>query len=1051
MNPNTTTIALLSVLMMFTFIPSSFADHNPDSLPSSSSIEDIATILEGVDKNYLRDIMTELAGSDVTNLVADEDLTFAFANYIHYASDVEKIAYLQNIKVYDQTYNFSNVLIDNISHDLLVKILVTALHTYPAELVEQTTLDELRDLFFEIPDETLIPTTAFIMHVFLSQATNEEVESFLSVNFSYEDLSAILGEAVPNPEIQIAIYLKSLSPEGLGGFLTILEQGADGSTAFILANIIIEYPEGVLGLASIESLTALFETLPTPTIQDTLRKIVGDNMDSTIFFDEILAFSTSDEIDLLVAYALLEYSQQLLAGVFNAIDYITPTPVSAITDGEEFTALAGARGITTIEIGGTPYALVASSLDNAVQIIDITNPHSPIAVTTIVDGEDGFTELASARYITTITIEGTPYALVTAKDDNGVQIIDITDPYFPLPVASGIIVDGANGFTELSKPIGITTVVIGGTPYALVASLADDAVQMIDISDPYDPLPVENGGIIDVSKGGMFTGLNGAHSITTITDGGNTYALVTSYYGDAVQIIDITIPSAPTAVSAIFDNNVDHPDSLFTELEGAAGITTVTIGTHTYALVAADYDDGVQIIDITNLHSPMPVANGILVDETNGFTGLIGPTGITTVTIDYITYALVTGHYDDAVQIIDITIPSAPIAVTTLVYSTEYPEIDRPSGITTITIGGTTYALVASLHFEGESGGVQIIDLTSGPLPDGYTPPVKKGGGCSGDCTPPTFGNDENNKQLVQGGFSYNDQAIDVTEFWTPYELVTAQTGEVVNFTIKAYENNGLNNIKWFQFGIVPEVGTPLNDAEILATFYLESSKIAEIVEEEKYDLFDIVAASTYIEECGYITSDCLELSIDVMFNEELINKVIVIDVIDLPRNSNTKYLNDGIDTVGESMNKPLISSVPASSGGVFYPQERGAVELTLTSYKNSEWQDEYGYMWEEDFDNHTFRIISDVPQPQREADLMWSAMTRMNSNFEIIKDYEEKRAIYYVFDASKLVSELPDSWTYELPKSEALQQLELAERIELEKNRVSDMMDSLFPYQRFN
>jgi len=279
----------------------------------------------------------------------------------------------------------------------------------------------------------------------------------------------------------------------------------------------------------------------------------------------------------------------------------------------------------------------------------------------------------------------------------------------------------------------------------------------------------------------------------------------------------------------------------------------------------------------------------------------------------------------------------------------------------------------------------------------------KKGGGCGGDCSPPTFGKDKKGQMIVQGGFSFNGNSTDVIEFWTPYHMITAQTNSTHNFTLKAFENYGNNNIKWFQFGIVPEVGSELNDAEVLATIYISSSQVEKIEIEEagESNLIDIINATSYIEECGYVTSDCLELSLDIIFREELKNKVIVIQAMDNSRNANTKFLNDGIETVGESMNEPLISYVLASKGGAFYPQDRGVVELTLTSYKNDLWQDQYGYEWSTN--NYGFYIINTVPVPLKEPDVMWQAMTRMNSNFADMIIYEQERAVL-IFDASKLV-----------------------------------------------
>ena len=61
---------------------------------------------------------------------------------------------------------------------------------------------------------------------------------------------------------------------------------------------------------------------------------------------------------------------------------------------------------------------------------------------------------------------------------------------------------------------------------------------------------------------------------------------------DGVQIIDITDPSNPDPASAISDG------SKYTELHGAKSIAIVA-GSPTYALVASEVDDGVQIIQLS--------------------------------------------------------------------------------------------------------------------------------------------------------------------------------------------------------------------------------------------------------------------------------------------------------------------------------------------------------------------------------------------------------------------------------------------------------------------
>ena len=72
--------------------------------------------------------------------------------------------------------------------------------------------------------------------------------------------------------------------------------------------------------------------------------------------------------------------------------------------------------------------------DNGVQIINITDPYNPTNVSSITDGTQ-YPVLKQAFSITTATIGGSTYALVAARSDNGVQIINITDPYNPTNVS----------------------------------------------------------------------------------------------------------------------------------------------------------------------------------------------------------------------------------------------------------------------------------------------------------------------------------------------------------------------------------------------------------------------------------------------------------------------------------------------------------------------------------------------------------------------------------------------------------------------------------------
>jgi hypothetical protein len=159
-------------------------------------------------------------------------------------------------------------------------------------------------------------------------------------------------------------------------------------------------------------------------------------------------------------------------------DFSNPFPVASVTDGVDgFDELDFANSITTVEIGSSVYGLVAAVDDWGVQIIDITDPASPQPTASVTDGDGGFNELAGAWGITTVTIDSSVYALVAAYYDDGVQIIDITNPASPQPTAS--IADEVGGFDELDGEGGITTVKMDSSVYDLVAAQTDGGVQII--------------------------------------------------------------------------------------------------------------------------------------------------------------------------------------------------------------------------------------------------------------------------------------------------------------------------------------------------------------------------------------------------------------------------------------------------------------------------------------------------------------------------------------------------------------------------------------------
>jgi len=375
------------------------------------------------------------------------------------------------------------------------------------------------------------------------------------------------------------------------------------------------------------------------------------------------------------------------------------------------------------------------------------------------------------------------------------------------------------------------------------------------------------------------------------------------------------------------------------------------------------------------------------------------------VDINNIPYAIVvSGQYrgegDNGVQIIDLSNPDEIKAAgeatdSTVANPTEFTALKGAYGGATFTVDNILYAIVVSEIDDG----VQIISLTV-PI-TGNSNTKKNGGGCA-DCTPPTFGKNKDYVLIVEDGFTYNGNSIDVTDYHTEFPLITVVTNQTNTVTAKVYENGGIHNIKLVQFGMgMPEVGSSLSYTQTLVEIWLDGTQIDKIVKVDKNNLVEIISATSSVVDCmtGDVR-DCLEITIQYIYRDQPKYNIMAINAMDIPRNSKTNYLNDGILVTGDSLNEPLEQSTGVSHGGAFYPQKTGTVLLTLIDYKTDMWQDEYGYTWSTN--QYGPYIVDLVPVPQREPDAYseWSGYNhRTHSEFESYKQYQIDRASQFILD----------------------------------------------------
>ncbi|MCP4541678.1 MAG: hypothetical protein GY832_31485 [Chloroflexi bacterium] len=227
-------------------------------------------------------------------------------------------------------------------------------------------------------------------------------------------------------------------------------------------------------------------------------------------------------------------------------------------------------GLAGIFVVGN-YAYVASFTDDALSVVDVSDPSNPTYGGHIAD--DGTMELNGAS---DVYVDG-KYAYVAASDDDGVAVIDTSDPNNLTHVAS--ITDTAS--TALGGAYGIF---VSGN-YAYVAASEDDGVAVIDISDPNNPTHM--GSIFDDDT----MALAGARNIFVVGD----YAYVTGHDDGGVAMLDVSDPSNPTHVVSIFDDDtmaLNSPHGIY-----VAG---------NYAYVTGRLvDHGVTVLDLSGIAAPM--------------------------------------------------------------------------------------------------------------------------------------------------------------------------------------------------------------------------------------------------------------------------------------------------------------------------------------------------------------------------------------------------------------------------------------------------------------
>ena len=262
-----------------------------------------------------------------------------------------------------------------------------------------------------------------------------------------------------------------------------------------------------------------------------------------------------------------------------------------------------------------------------------------------------------------------------------------TPALFDNALAQGL--PGSGGFDALDGPNDIDAFEMGGDAYVVVASGHSRGIQLVRIH--------ENGTLEAADSAhngsGGFDALDVPSDIDAFEMGGGTYALVTSQWGNGIQLVRIhengTLEAAGSATNG---------RGGFDMLHGPSDIDVFEMGGGTYALVTSDFGSGIQLIYIHG--NGTLAAAGSATNGRGGFDELRRPIAVDVFKMGGGAYAAVASRSADVIQLVRIHGNGTLEAAGSV--GSHFSRIDRiapfvhPSDIAAFEMGGGTYVMVTS-------------------------------------------------------------------------------------------------------------------------------------------------------------------------------------------------------------------------------------------------------------------------------------------------------------------------------------------------------------------
>ncbi len=280
--------------------------------------------------------------------------------------------------------------------------------------------------------------------------------------------------------------------------------------------------------------------------------------------------------------------------------------------------------------------------------------------------------------------------------------------------------------------------------------------------------------------------------------------------------------------------------------------------------------------------------------------------------------------------------------------------------------------------------------------------------------TRPTFGlSHENNETIVEHGFRFNDQPFSINDnHHTPFAEQTINIGKVNSFEATTFSPETLR-VQEFLFGI------PNNGEAHLAELGIEvrfdyNGEIENIITVQNSKIIDSGNISVIHEKTKCKALDfekkCDITKISVIFLEPLRDKVMAIKAIDYKNRYQITYLNEGFGIEGISLNSMPSVMIPSPA------KFEGLISVTQIEKYSPYWVAQDG-RW---FEQNAFGSFKQINLSFERFQDSGEPLTRLHSGFDKVLNYEKTRALN-VFNATSLLSQLPDSFSHEISIDERI------------------------------